>query len=92
MRTIAVLSDETKIASVSAFCILALAVALKNVLHVPAEQLSRDMILFIIVYSGFWMLPAFTMKRENKSALEGALVWSALIVAITLAIIAVYAV
>ena len=92
MRRIAVLSDEVKVASVSAICLMILVVVLKNVLQVPAQDLSRDMVLYIFVYSALWMLPAFATKRQNKSRLEGAQVWSALIVAITLAIIALYAV
>jgi hypothetical protein len=92
MRRIAVLSNEVKVASVSAVCFMALVVVLKNVLHVPAEQLSRDIIVFTIIYSVFWMIPWLSARREKKSWFDGALFWSLLIVAITLAIIAVYAV
>jgi len=100
MRRIAILSDQTKVASVSALCLMALAIVLKNVLHVPAAELSRNipaaelsrnMIVFIVVYSGFWMLPAIEARREKKSRFETPLFWSLLIVAVTLAIVAVYA-
>jgi hypothetical protein len=71
---------------------MALAVILKNVLGVPAAELSRDMIIFIVVYSGFWMIPAIYARRVKKSRFERPLFMSLLIVAVTLAIIAVYAV
>jgi len=92
MRRIAVLSNEVKVASVSAVCIMALVVVLKNVLHVPAEQLSRDIIVFTIIYSVFWMIPWLSARREKKSWFDGALLWSLLIVVVTAGIIAVYAV
>ena len=92
MKRIAVLSDEVKVASVSAICIMALVVVLKNVLHVPAAELSRDMLIYSILYSDFWMLPWLNARREKKSRFDGPLFWSLLIVAITVAIIAVYAV
>ena len=92
MRRIAALSDEVKVASVSAVCIMALMVVLKNVLHVPAAELSRNMLLFILFYSVFWMIPWLGAWREKKSRFGGALLWSLLIVAITAAIIAVYAI
>jgi hypothetical protein len=92
MRRIALLSDQTKVASVCALCLMTLAIVLKNVLHVPAAQLSRDMIIFIVVYSGFWLLPAIEARREKKSRFETLLFWSLLIVALTVAIIGVYAV
>jgi Flp pilus assembly protein TadB len=91
MRRIAVLSDQTKVASVAAVCLMALAVVLKNVLHVPAAALSRDMIVFII-YSGFWLLPSISARREKKSRFETPLFWSLMVLALTLGIIIVYAV
>lgn len=92
MRRIALLSDQTKVASVSALCLMTLAIVLKNVLHVPAAELSRNMIVFIVVYSGFWLLPAIEARREKKSRFETPLFWSLLIVALTVAIIGVHAV
>ena len=92
MRRIAALSDQTKIASVSAACLIALTVVLKNVVQVPADVLSRDIIIYIVIYPVFWMLPALDARREKKSRLDGALPWSLLIVAITAAIITLYAI
>lgn len=92
MRRIAVLSDQTKVASVSAVCLMALAVVLKNVLHVPAAELSRDMIVFIVVYSGFWLLPSISARREKKSRFDTPLFWSLMVLAVTAGIMVVYAV
>jgi len=92
MRRIAVLSDQTKVASVSAVCLMALAVVLKNVLHVPAAELTRDMIVYIVIYSGFWLLPSISAGREKKSRFDRPLFWSLMVLAVTAAIIAVYAV
>jgi len=92
VRRSAALSDETKIASVSALCLISLAIVLKNVLHVPPKVLSRDIIIYIIIYSGFWMLPSISAKREKKSRLDRPLIWSLVILAVTAGIITVYAV
>jgi hypothetical protein len=92
MRRIATLSDEVKIASVSALCLMALVVLLKNVVQVSATVLSRDVIIYIIIYSFFWMLPAIYLKGEKRSRFERPLFLSLLIVTITVAIIALYAV
>jgi len=92
MRRIAVLSGETTVAIVSAVCLMALAVVLKNVLHVPAAEISRNIIVLLVIYSGFWLLPLVSGKREKKSVYETPLFLSVLIGAVTLAVIAVYAV
>ena len=92
MKRMATLSDETKIASVSAVCLMALAVVLKNVVQVPATVLSRDFIIYIVIYNFFWMLPALDASREKKSRFDRPLLLSLLILAITAAIIAVYAI
>jgi hypothetical protein len=92
MRRTSVLSDEVKVAAVSAICLLSLVVVLKNVLDVSTAVLSRDVIIFIIAYSAFWMIPALDASREKKSRFERPLFWSLMIVAVTAAIIAVYVV
>ncbi len=92
MRRVAALSDEIKIASVSAICLIGLAVVLKNVLHVSPEVLSRDIIIYIVVYSSFWMLPSISGQRDRKSNLDRPLLWSLVILAVTFGIITVYAV
>ena len=92
MKRIAVLSDEVKVASVSALCLMALVVLLKNVVQVSASVLSRDVIIYIVVYSVFWMLPAIYLRGEKRSRFERPLFLSLLLVAMTAAIVAIYAV
>ena len=92
MKGIMALSDEVKIAIVSAVCLLGLVIVLKNVLKVPAAVLSHDIIIYIIIYSGFWLLPLLGARRGMRSKFDRPLTWSLLILAVTLGIIAVYAI
>ena len=92
MGRLAALSDETKIASVSALCLISLVVVLKNVLHVPPGVLSRDIILYIPFYLFCGWFPSISRRRVKKSKLDRPLVWSLVILAVTFGIITVYAV
>ncbi len=92
MRRVAALSDQTKIASVSALCLMGLIVILKNVVRVSPEVLSRDVILFIPTYLFFGWFPSVYDRRVKKAKLDRPLVWSLIIVAVTFGIITVYAV
>ncbi|MGA2286756.1 MAG: hypothetical protein ABSG55_10885 [Dehalococcoidia bacterium] len=92
MRRAAALSDQTKIASVSALCLMGLIVVLKNVLDVSPEVLSRDVIFFIPTYFFFGWFPSIYDRRVKKSKLDRPLLWSLVILALTFGIIIVYAV
>ena len=92
MRRVTALSDQTKIASVSALCLMGLIIVLKNVLHVPPEVLSRDVILFIPTYLFFGWFPSIYHRRVKKSKLDRPLVWSLVILAVTFGTITLYAV
>jgi len=92
VRRVAALSDQTKIASVSALCLMGLIIVLKNVLQVPPEVLSRDIILFVPTYLFFGWFPSVSGRRVKKSNLDRPLVWSLVILAVTFGIITVYAV
>jgi hypothetical protein len=92
MKRVATLSDEVKIASVSALCLMALVVLLKNVVQVSDSVLSHDIIIYVVIYSFFWMLPAIYFKGEKNSRFEKPLFLSLVIVVMTAAIVAVYAV
>ncbi|MFZ2456143.1 MAG: hypothetical protein WAX07_06680 [Candidatus Altiarchaeia archaeon] len=85
------LNDQTIISLVAGACLLGLVVVLKNVLLITPEILSRDVILYIICYTGF--IASFSAKDKTKKQFkqDTPLFWSILIVLITLAIIAVYA-
>ncbi len=72
-------------------CLVMLAVVLKNVLLVPAAQLSSDMILYIIIYMGFMITSTVGYTTETVSV-SRTLLWTGIIILITLGIIAVYAI
>jgi hypothetical protein len=78
---------------VAAICMMGLIVVLKNVLSVSAEVLSRDMIIYVVVYFGFITAVNFTgeVPGPPRETYDNPWVWSAITVVVTLAIIAVYA-
>jgi hypothetical protein len=73
------------------FCLIVLAVVLKNVLFVPSDILMRDMIVYIIIYLGFITFAFRTDDVPDKSGNISPLAGDLLVVTITLAIIAAYA-
>jgi hypothetical protein len=81
------LSPQTSISIVSAACLLLLVIVLKNILNIPAETLSRDIILYIFSYSLFGVLPS--LKEEVKY--KEARYWFLTIIITTLGIIGLYA-
>jgi hypothetical protein len=85
------ISDKDKISIVAGICLFGLVVVLKNVLLVPADILSRDIIVYIVIYWAFTVFPQSEKEEENKSRYDKPLYWSILIILITFAIIAVYA-
>jgi uncharacterized membrane protein YvlD (DUF360 family) len=90
-------TDKAKVAVVSAACLVVLTIVLKNVLNVPADVLSRDIIIYIIIYGGFTVVVNFQEEEAPKEAAtprrasDSPWFWSAVIVGITVAIIALYA-
>lgn len=75
----------------SGICLILLAVVLKNVLLVPAQQLSSDMILYIIIYMGF--IISYPLSGDTKPGSSTRLkLWIGIIILCTLAIILVYAI
>ncbi len=59
------LSDSDKVSIVAGISLLGLVVVLKNVLHVPADILSRDIIVYIIIYWTFTSSSAFKGKTKK---------------------------
>lgn len=45
-------TDKAKVAVVSAACLIGLTIVLKNFLNIPADVLSRDTIIYIIITAG----------------------------------------
>ncbi len=72
-------------------CLILLAVILKNVLLVPAQQLSSDMILYIIIYLGFIVTFQFREEEQPESS-SRTLFWISVILLATFGIVAVYAI
>lgn len=82
------LSNQTKISIFSAVCLLGLVVMLKNVLRVPAEILTRDIILYIPFYSVVSIV--FPSVDGNKKC-NKPIYWYLAILIVTVAILVVYA-
>ncbi len=75
----------------ASICMIILAIVLKNVLLVPADILIRDMMIYSIIYFGFLI---FAFRTEDTTEISGnncPLAWDLLVVMITFAIVAVYA-
>ena len=85
------LSDKSKVLIVSQVCLLALIVVLKNVIHVPVETLTSDVVLYIIVYSSFGVLYPDRFDDAARSRLNSPWYWYLLIGMVTAAIVALYA-
>jgi hypothetical protein len=80
-----------KIALVSGICLLALMVTLKSVLHVSEEILLRDLVLYVIIYGVFALLPWAQSVSSRSRRCTTAIGWSIFIVTMTLTIIGVNA-
>ena len=81
---------------VAALCMIGLIIVLENLLKVPADTISRDMIVYVVVYFGFISGVNFTKEGDGESGgrrlvLDSPWTWSAIAFGITLVIIAVYA-
>jgi hypothetical protein len=72
-------------------CLVLLAMVLKNVLYVPAAQLSSDMILYIIIYTGFIVSYPFADNTPDSSSAR-TMLWTGIIILATLGIVWVYAI
>jgi len=86
------LTNQTKVSIVAGVCLFSLVAVLKNVVHVPGEILSRDVLMYIIIYSAFGIAYPAKSEEATRSRLDNPLYWGLLIVLITLAIIGVYAI
>ena len=85
------LNDQTIVSIVTGICLIGLVVVLKTVLLVSSDILSRDIIIHIIIYIGFITSLSAKNQAAKRFKYDTPLFWSILIVLITLAIIAVYA-
>ncbi len=84
------LSNQTKVSTVAASCLLAVVVVLKDIFRVPAEVLAREVIFYIIAYSTFSILYSARNAEAKASRRDNPRYWIAVIVLTTLAIIALH--
>jgi hypothetical protein len=84
--------NQTLVALTAGACLLALVIALKNILNVPTEQLTRDMILCISILGGLATSYPLVTRRRADVAIAHPGLWIALIVSVTMAIIVMYAI
>jgi len=80
-----------RFALTAAACLLALIIVLKNILQVPESRFLPDIIVYIGIYTGFSLLYPVTIHERHSRTINNPVLWSALIVILTLAIIVFYA-
>src|SRR5512136_3475881 len=68
-------------------CVIALTIALKNVLHVPAEVLARDMAVYTVIYLGFLVFAFRPEGNYERSGKVSPLAWDVLVILITLTVL-----
>ena len=72
-------------------CLFALVIALKNILDVPTERLTMDLLLSICILGGLATSYPFVTRRRSASAISHPGLWIAAIVVVTMAIIVMHA-
>jgi hypothetical protein len=72
-------------------CLFALVIALKNILEVPTERLTMDLILSIGILGGLATSYPIVTRRRSISAISHPGLWIAAIVIVTMAIIILHA-
>ena len=83
---------QTFVALTAGACLLALVIALKNILDIPTDRLTVDLILSICILGGLATSYPLVTRRRSKSAISHPGIWIAAIVLITMAIIVLHAV
>jgi hypothetical protein len=73
-------------------CLLALVIALKNILNVPTERLTTGLVISICILGGLATSYPLVTRRRSASVIRHPGLWIALIVIVTMAIIVMYAI
>jgi heme/copper-type cytochrome/quinol oxidase subunit 2 len=74
--------------------LIGLTVVLKNVLNIPTDILSQDIVWYVIIYGIFFVSPYFTAEEKSKEDTasrrthDNPWLWSAVVIIVTIAIIA----
>jgi len=82
---------QTLVALTAGACLLALVIALKNILNVPAERFTTDLVLCICILGGLATSYPFVTRKRSESAISHPCLWIAAIVLVTMAIIVLHA-
>lgn len=82
----------TLVALTAGACLLALVISLNNILNVPTERLSGDLVLIICILGGLATSYPLVTRRRADVVVSHPGLWIALIVAVTMVIIVMYAI
>jgi hypothetical protein len=82
---------HTLVALTAGACLLALVIALKNILNVPTERLTTGLVICICILGGLATSYPLVTRRRSASVIRHPGLWIALIVIVTMAIIVMYA-
>ena len=83
---------QTLVALTAGACLLALVISLKNILDVPTELLTVDLVLSICILGGLATSYPLVTRRRSESAAIHPGPWIVAIVLITMAIIVLHAI
>ncbi len=86
------LTNKLHVSLVSAACLLGLVIVLKNILLVPVQILTQNIVLFIMFYAVYGVLCPNTSTEKKNTWHANPLYWDLLVILVTVAIIAVYAI
>jgi hypothetical protein len=83
---------QTLVVLTAGACLLALFIALKNILEVPTERLARDLVLSICILGGLATSYPLITRKRSESAVSHPGLWIVAIVSVTMAIIVLHAI
>jgi hypothetical protein len=71
-------TDEIKVALVAGFCIIAMAIIFKRILHIEVDSLITNSPSYIVIF----YLISRSFKKSEKAG--GWIIWSSIIIALTI--------
>ena len=83
---------QTLVTLTAGACLLALVIALKNILDVPTERLTLDLALSICILGGLATSYPLVTRRRSDSAISHPGLWIVGIVTVTMTIIVLHAI
>ncbi len=83
---------QTLVMLTAGACLLALMIALRNILNVPVEQLTTDLVICTCLFGGLVTSYPRVTRRRTDLAISHPGLWIMLIVIITMAIIVITAI